>query len=125
MLLSFKYGMHSYNDKILKCMTGSAFKALTAVIHNNQIKCFLEIKGFEHVWQNKGTFSKTKLIHTVNSKLLERYNIFFKEAVSGNMTVKGRSQDKLRTFKTFKNKYKMEYYINMKLDKQVILTLLD
>ena len=49
-------------------------------------------------------------------KLLERYNIFFKEAVRGNITVKGRTLDKLQTFKTFKNNYKMENYINMKLD---------
>ena len=91
-----------------------------ALSYNNQIKNFLEIIGFEHVWQNKGTFSKPKLVHAVKSKLLERYNIFFKEAVRGNITVKGRTLDKLRTFKTFKNSYKMENYIIMKLDKKII-----
>ena len=91
-----------------------------ALSYNNQIKNFLEIIGFEHIWQNKGTFSKLKLVHAVKSKLLERYNIFFQEAVRGNITVKGRTLDKLRTFKTFKNNYKLENYINMKLDKQMI-----
>ena len=34
--------------------------------------------------------------------------------------VKGRTLDKLRTFKTFKNNYKLENYIKMKLDKQMV-----
>lgn len=125
MLLSLKYWLHIHDDKNPKMDDRFSFQSILntndiALSYNNQLKCFLEIIGFEHIWQNKGTFSKIKLLHAVKSKLLERYNIFFKEAVRGNITVKGRKLDKLRTFKTFKNNYKMENYINMKLDKQMI-----
>ena len=41
-----------------------------ALSYNNQIKCLLEIIGFEHIWQNKGTFSKIKLIHAAKSKTI-------------------------------------------------------
>ena len=56
-------------------------------------------------------------------KLIERYSLFFKEAITGRTTVKGRTLDKLRTFKTFKNNYKMENYICVKLDKHLIFNL--
>ena len=56
-------------------------------------------------------------------KLIERYNSFFKEAINGRITVKGRTLDKLRTFKTFKNNYKLENYLCMKVDKHLIFNL--
>ena len=46
----------------------------------------------------------------MEKKLIERYNSFFKEAITGRITVKGRKLDKLRTFKMFKNNYKVENY---------------
>ena len=81
--------------------------------------------GFDHVWQNKGTFSKGSLINAVEKKLIERYNPFFKEAITGRITVNGRKLDKLRAFKMFKNKYKMESYLSLKVDKHLILNLLN
>ena len=56
-------------------------------------------------------------------KLIERYNSFFKEAITGRTMVKGRTLDKLRTFNTFKNNYKMENYVCVKLDKHLIFNL--
>ena len=56
-------------------------------------------------------------------KLIERHSLVFKEAITGRTTVKGRTLDKLRTFKTFKNNYKMENYICVKLDKLLIFNL--
>ena len=47
-------------------------------------------------------YKEASLINAVNRKLIERYNLFFKEAITGSITVKGRTLDKLRTFKTFK-----------------------
>ena len=47
----------------------------------------------------------------------------FKEVITGRATVKGRTLDKRRTFKTFKNNYKMENYICMKVDKHLIFNL--
>ena len=89
----------------------------------DHIKNLLRVIGFEHVWQNKGTFSKRTLINAVERKLIERYNSFFKEAINGRITVKGRTLDKLRTFKTFKNNYKLENYLCMKVDKHLIFNL--
>ena len=63
-----------------------------------------------------------KLINAIERKLIERYNLFFKEVITGRATVKGRTLDKLRTFKTFKNN-KMENYICMKVDKHLIFNL--
>ena len=73
--------------------------------------------------KKKGTFSKRKLINAIERKLIERYNLFFKEVITGRVIVKGRTLDKRRTFKTFKNNYKMENYIYMKVDKHLIFNL--
>ena len=89
----------------------------------DQIKKFLKAIGFDHVWQNEGTFSKRKLINAIERKLIGRYNLFFKEVITGRATVKGRTLDKLRIFKIFKNNYKMENYICMKVDKHLIFNL--
>ena len=62
-------------------------------------------------------------INAVKRKLIERYSLFFKEAITGRTTVKGRTLDKLRTFKMFKNNYKMENCICVKLDKYLIFNL--
>ena len=50
-------------------------------------------------------------------KLIERYNSFFKEAITG------RTLDKLRIFKMFKNNYKMENYLSLNVDKHKIFIL--
>ena len=59
----------------------------------------------------------------MEKKLIERYNSVFKEAITGRITVKGRTLDKFRTFKMFKNNYKMENYISLRVDKHLILNL--
>ena len=79
---------------------------------------YVLVIGIDHVWQNKGTFSKRSLINAVEKKSIETYNSFFKEAITGRITVKGRI-DKLRTFKMFKNNYKMENYLSLKVDKHI------
>ena len=38
--------------------------------YNEQIKCFLKLSGFGHVWDNRGTFSRKKLIRAVKNKLI-------------------------------------------------------
>ena len=110
---------HVTNSSIQTLLNGDEIKSS----FGDYIKKFLRIIGFEHIWQNKGTFSKRKLINAVERKLIERYNSFFKEAINGRITVKGRTLDKLRTFKTFKNNYKLENYLCMKVDKHLIFNL--
>ena len=70
MLLSLKYWLHIHNDKDPKMVDRFSYQSILntngiALSYNNQIKNFLEIIGFEHTWQNKGTFSKLKLVHAV------------------------------------------------------------
>ena len=39
--------------------------------YNEQIKCFfLKLSGFGHVWDNRGTFSRKKLIREVKNTLI-------------------------------------------------------
>ena len=126
-LLSLKYWLHINDDE-----NNKFFKVHQVNMKKNQVLVTklkeMNLIGFEHVWENKGTFSKRKLIKAVKGKLLERYNFFFKKAKSGEITVKGRTLDKLRTFKTFKNNFQMENYISyncifIKLDKHLIFNL--
>ena len=71
-LLSIKYWTHIYNDEIPKARNRFTFQSL---INGDEIKSsygehiiFLKIIGFDHVWQNKGTFSKRRLINAVEKK---------------------------------------------------------
>ena len=126
-MLSLKYWLH-INDENAKAHDKFIFQSLLngdeiKSSFGDQIKKIFKANGFDHVWQNKGTFSKRKLINAIERKLIERYNLFFKEVITGRVTVKGRTSDKLRTFKTFKNNYKMENYICMKVDKHLIFNL--
>ena len=127
-ILSLKYWLHINNVKNPKACDKFIYPTLLngdeiKSSFGDHIKNLLRVIGFEHVWQNKGTFSKRKLINAVERKLIERYISFFKEAINGRITVKGRTLDKLRTFKTFKNNYKMENYLCMKVDKHLIFNL--
>ena len=84
LLLSLKYCLHIHNDKDPKTDDRFSFQSILntndiAFSYNNQLNFFFEIIGFEHIWQNKETFF-SKLIHADKSKLLERYNIFFKKS---------------------------------------------
>ena len=120
--------MHINDDEIPKAQNKFTFQSLIngdeiKSSYGEQIKNFLKIIGFDHVWRNKGTFSKRSLINAVEKKLIERYNSFFKEAITGRITVKGRTLDKLRTFKMFKNNYKMENYLSLKVDKHLVFNL--
>ena len=91
--------MHINDDEIRKAhynkftFNGDEMKSS----YGEQIKYFFRIIGFDNVWQNKGTFSKRGLINAVEKKLIERYNSFFKEAITGRIIVKGRTLDKLLT----------------------------
>ena len=111
--MMMKTPKHMTNSILQSLVNGDEIKSS----FEDQIKSFLKVIGFDPVWQNKGSFSNRKLINAVKRKLIERCNLFFKEAITGRTIVKGRTLDKLRTYKTFKNNYKMENYICVKLDK--------
>ena len=101
-LLSLRYWLHINVDENPKAYDNFIFQSLLngdeiKSSFEDQIKSFLKVIGFDNVWQNKGSFSNRKLINCVKRKLIERYNLFFKEAITGRTTVKGRTLDKLRT----------------------------
>ena len=102
-LLSLMYWLHINDHENLKAHDKFIQSLLNEdEIKSNQIKSFLKVIGFDRVWQNKGSFSNRKLINAVKRKLIETYNLFLKEAITGRTAFKGRTLDKLRTFKTFK-----------------------
>ena len=105
--------MHINDDEIPTAQNKITFQSLIngneiKSSYGEQIKNFFKIIRFDRVWRNKGSFSKRSLINAVEKKLIGRYNSFFKEAITGRITVKGRTLDNLRTYEMFKNNYKME-----------------
>ena len=99
---SLKYWLHINDDENPKAHDKFIFQSFLngdeiKSSFEDQIKSFLKVIGFDHVWQNKGSFSNRKLINAVKRKLIERYNLLFKEAITGRTTVKGRTLDNLRS----------------------------
>lgn len=126
-LLSLKYWLHINDPNICNFDKRFTYQSLSSdsneetSSYNEQIKCFLELSGFEHVWLNKCTFSTKKFINAVKNKLTDRYNDYFMKAISGEITVNnGRKLEKLRMFKNFKSSYKSEKYLNLNLEKHII-----
>ena len=66
-LLSLKYWLHINDDENPKAHDIFIFQSLLngdeiKSSFEDQIKSFLKVIGFDHVWQNKGSFSNRKLI---------------------------------------------------------------
>ena len=66
--------MHINDDEIPKAQNKFTSQSLIngdeiKSSYGEQIKNFLKIIGFDHVWQNKGTFSKRSLINDVEKKI--------------------------------------------------------
>ena len=55
----------------------------------NKLSVFFKLSGFGHVWDNRGTFSITKLIRAVKNKLTYRYSDYFMKAISGELIMEG------------------------------------
>ena len=69
--------------------------------------------GFNHVWDNQGTFSKNRLIHAINKKLEERYTQFWKESLFDDSN----NPNKLRFYRKLKLVDGMEKYLLTDKDK--------
>ena len=68
--------MHINDDEIPKAQNKFTFQSLIngdelKSSYGEQIKNFLKIIGIDHVWQNKGTFSKRSLINAVEKKFIK------------------------------------------------------
>ena len=69
-LPSLKYWLHINDKENNKSQDKFVFQSVSGKYEEkssfgDQIKKFLNLIGFEHVWENKGTFSKRKLIKAV------------------------------------------------------------
>ena len=81
----------------------------------SKIKLLLAEIGFTHVWVNQGTFSKSKLLHSLSIKLEDRYINHWKKLLFNDDNKNG--GNKLRTYRKLKNSYKMEKFLHSDVDK--------
>lgn len=83
--------------------------------YNCMIKLFLEYIGYNHVYMNKNTFSVTTTVKSIKVALQSRYISFINKTMD-------RHDSKLRTYKLYKNNYKLESYLKLPLPKEDIKT---
>ena len=81
----------------------------------SKIKLLLAEIGFTHVWVNQGTFSKSKLLHSLSIKLEDRYINHWKKLLFNDDNKNG--GNKLQTYRKLKNSYKMEKFLHSDVDK--------
>ena len=76
----------------------------------SNIKTVLNKLNFTHVWDNQGTFSKSRLINAITLKLKESYTAFWKSKLfdDSENPING---NKLRTYRKFKTDYSIEKYL--------------
>ena len=79
-----------------------------------QLEKFLKDIGFHHVWNNQNTFSKRRLMKSVDNKLQENYVRHWKRTLDENSEV---YCSKLRTYKDLKHTYDLEKYLLLDVDK--------
>jgi hypothetical protein len=63
-------------------------------------KVFLEVIGFEHIWDNQATFSKLRTLSAITDKLQDRYFDFWHKLLFNDNRVIG--GNKLRTYRKLK-----------------------
>lgn len=86
---------------------------------SNKLKTFLHLIGFGHIWDNQGTFSKSKLLHSIKKKLETRYidhwkNLLFRENDSSS------GGNKLRTYRKLKTDFDTEKYLFADVSKSAL-----
>ncbi|MCU7801521.1 MAG: hypothetical protein KZQ70_15660 [gamma proteobacterium symbiont of Lucinoma myriamae] len=96
------------NDKLV----GKAYKDSCNIKKGfgNNFKIFLQKINFSHVWENQGTFSKTRLLHAVVIRLKDSYVSFWKSALFDD-SKNPNNGNKLRTYRNFKTEYRLEKYL--------------
>ena len=91
------------------CLTLSQMYLLFFKGFASNFKVFMHIIGFDHVWFNQCTFSKTRLVHSVFNKLQDSYSCYWKFCIFDDRknSVNG---SKMRTYRTVKVNYEREMY---------------
>ena len=77
--------------------------------YGTKIKQTLYELGFGHIWENGNTFSKQKFNHALLDKLKNRYNMFWKKSINGDIHNNAQT-NKLRTYCNLKEDYSLESY---------------
>lgn len=85
----------------------------------SKIKVLLGKLGFQHVWENQNTMSKTKLLFSFQKKLEEEFIKSWNQALFCDSN-KDSHGNKLRTYRKVKNNFELEKYLLLDLNKSVI-----
>lgn len=81
----------------------------------SKIKILLNKLFFSHVWINQSTFSKRRLVFAVCKKLNENYLNFWPSNIFDD------HENKLRTYRNLKDKYAVNAYLKIDIDKNIII----
>ena len=84
----------------------------------SKIKIFLSKLIFSHVWINQSTFSKWRLVFAVCKKLDENYLNFWRSSIFDDSNFN--HGNKLRTYINFKDRYAVNTYLKLDIDKNII-----
>ena len=76
----------------------------------SKFKFFMHNMGFDRVWLNQCTFSKTRLVHSVFNKLKDSYSCYWKFCIFDD-SKNSVNYSKLRTYRTVKISFKRETYL--------------
>ena len=84
----------------------------------SKIKILLNKLNFSHVWTNQSTFSKRRLVFAVCKKLDENYLNFWRSSIFDDSN--SNHGNKLRTYRNLKDKYAVNTYLKLDIDKNII-----
>ena len=77
----------------------------------NMIKYILDTSGHSHIWTSKRVLNMDKFIGNLRLTLNKNYEELTKRQWFDDNRQNGRSNNKLRTYRTFKNDHKQEIYL--------------
>ena len=80
----------------------------------NKLKQLFSIIGFSHIWENQGTFSKSKLLFSATNQLENRYIKHWKTLLFNDNNKSG--GNKLRTYRKLKTQFDLENYLHVCAD---------
>lgn len=101
--------INSKNDTLVsKAYHEQITSSRNKYIWSDFVKNVLYDLGFSHVWDNQSTFNSSSLLLSIRNKLKERYISFWKKRMNSNV-----GMDKLRTYKLFKEAFRLENYLEV------------
>jgi hypothetical protein len=116
------YWIHLLNSKCNSLI----FQAYRENLKLNESLCYklkqsFSIIGFSHIWENQGTFSKSKLLFSVTKQLEKRYIKHWKTLLFDDDSKSG--GNKLRTYRKLKTQFDLENYLCADVNKKIYINL--